>query len=79
MNKNVAIVVVILVLVVVAGYLIWLRSRTSVPVVPQPSPEEATVEPTATPEQTATPSASPKGREATGSMRQATSSSSTGR
>ena len=29
MNKNVSIVVVILVLVVIAGYLVWLRSKVS--------------------------------------------------
>lgn len=72
MNRNVTIVVVILVLVVVAGYLIWLRSRTQAPVSPQPSPE-VTVAPTASPEQTATPAASPAVREATGPARQRTS------
>ena len=69
MNRNVTIVVVILVLVVIAGYLIWLRSRYSAPVSPQPSPE-VTVTPTSSPQVTATPSASPGGKEATGSMKQ---------
>lgn len=75
-NRNVTIVVVILVLVVIAGYLIWLRSRTMAPVVPQTTPE-VTVEPTSSPEQTATPAASPTGKEATGSMKQKTSTGST--
>ncbi len=72
MNRNVTIVVVILVLVVIAGYLIWLRSRTQAPISPQPSPEVIVV-PTPSPEQTATPAATPRGGEATGSVRQRTS------
>lgn len=73
MNRNVSIVVVILVLVVIAGYLVWLRSRYQAPVSPQPTPE-VSVAPTSTPEATATPSAtaSPRGKEATGSMQQKT-------
>ena len=76
MNRNVTIVVIILVLVVIAGYLIWLRSRTQAPISPQPSPE-LTATPTPSPEQTATPSATPKAKEATGSVRQRTSTGST--
>lgn len=67
-NRNVAIVVVILVLVVIAGYLIWLRNRYQAPVIPQPTPE-ITATPSASPEQTASSSASPGDREATGSTR----------
>lgn len=72
MNRNVTIIVVILVLVVIAGYLIWLRSRIPTPVTPSPSPE-ITAAPS--PTQTATPSATPGGEEATGSMKQKTSTS----
>lgn len=75
MNRNVAIVTIILVLVVIAGYLVWLRNRYQPPVSPQPSPEVTTT-PTSTPVQTATPSATPGGKEATGSMKQKTSTSS---
>lgn len=79
MNRNVAIVTVILVLVVIAGYLIWLRSRYQPPVSPQVTPE-VTATPAASPSQTATPSATPGTKEATGSIRQKTSTpSSTGR
>ena len=68
MNRNVAIVTAILVLVVIAGYLVWLRSRYQAPVSPQPVQEEVQATPTSTPLTTASPSASPK--EATGSVRQ---------
>lgn len=79
MNKNVAIVIVILVLVVIAGYLVWLRSRFQQPVSPKP-PEEVTVTPTPSPTPQATPSATPAAKEATGPARQKTSTpSSTGR
>lgn len=74
MNRNVTIVVVILVLVVIAGYLIWIRNRYQSSVSPQS--QEVTVTPTSSPEQSATPSASPGGKEATGSMKQKTSTSS---
>ena len=68
MSRNVSIVVVLLVLVVIAGYLVWLRSRVTAPVVPV---EVVEVEVSATPEATitASPSATP-GEEATGSVRQ---------
>lgn len=79
MNRNVSIVMVLLVLVAIAGYLIWLRSRVQTPVSPQPIPT-LTATPTSSPIPTATPSATPGGKEATGSMKQKTSTpSSTGR
>lgn len=52
----------------VAGYLIWLRSRLQPVVTPQPSPE-VTNQPTASPQASATPSATPGGKEATGSTK----------
>lgn len=76
MNRNVSIVVVILVLVVIVGYLIWIRSKVQSPVLPEPTPEVTAV-PTSSPEVSATPSASPVGKEATGSMKQKTSTGST--
>ncbi|MBI2039634.1 hypothetical protein HYT18_01015 [Candidatus Microgenomates bacterium] len=81
MNRNVTIVVIILVLVVIAGYLVWLRSRYQGPVSPQVEQvQEVTPTPISTPTQIASPSATPGGKEATGSVRQKTStSSSTGR
>lgn len=69
MSRNISIVMVLLVLVVIAGYLIWLRSRVQAPISPQPTPL-VTVAPTIAPEVTASPSATPKGGEATGSVRQ---------
>lgn len=79
MNKNVAIVTVILVLVVIAGYLVWLRSRFQQPVSPKPT-EEIVVTPTPSPTPQATPTATPSAEEATGPARQKTATpSSTGR
>lgn len=73
MNRNVAIVTIILVLVVIAGYLVWLRSRYQAPVSPAPAQEEVQATPTSTPVVTsASPSASPT-KEATGSVKQKTS------
>jgi len=75
LNRNVTIVVVILVLVVIAGYLVWLRSRIQGPVSPQveqqvevtpPPPALETVQPEASP--TATPGA----KEATPATKQKT-------
>lgn len=78
MNRNVSIVVVLLVLVVIAGYLVWLRSRYQPPVSPQPvASPEVTATPTSPPVVTATPSAAPGSKEATGSMKQKTSTPST--
>lgn len=74
MNRNVTIVVIILVLVVIAGYLIWLRSKVQAPIAPQALPE-VTASPSPSPLQSATPSASPSSKEATGSMKQKTSTS----
>ncbi len=69
MNRNISIVVVLLVLVVIAGYLIWIRSKISQPVTPQATPE-VTVVPTSTPEVSASPSATPGVKAATGSAKQ---------
>lgn len=69
MNRNISIVVVILVLVVIAGYLIWLRSRVTSPAIPSAEQVQVTATPEAT--TTASPSATP-GREATGSVKQKT-------
>ncbi len=71
MNRNVSIVVAILVLVVIAGYLIWLRSKVQ-PVIPA-AQEQVQVTPIPTPTMTASPSASPSGKEATGAAKQKTS------
>lgn len=59
---------IILVLVVIAGYLVWLRSRSQAPVSPAVE-QEVEVTPTAQPEMTATPSATPGAGEATKSGR----------
>lgn len=64
MNKNVSIVVVLLVLVVIAGYLVWLRSKVTSPVVPSVQ-VSATPMPTAI--ATSSPSATPGASIATGS------------
>lgn len=75
MNRNVSIVVAILVLVVIAGYLVWLRSRVQSPITPVVNTEQVQ-----SPTPTASASAqvaSPSGKEATGSGKNkaATSSS----
>lgn len=72
MNRNVSIVVVVLVLVVIAGYLVWLRSRYQPVASPNLYPE-VTATPTSSPVETATSSATP---EATGSMKEKTSTGS---
>ncbi len=76
MNRNVSIIVVILVLVVIAGYLVWLRSRVQSPTLPIVNVEQEMV---ATPTSTASSSAkmaTESGKVATGSgMKSATSSS----
>jgi len=71
LNKNVTIVIIILVLVVVVGYLVWLRSKYQAPVTPQVQ-EQVQITPTPEVSITATPSATPGGKEATGSMKQKT-------
>ena len=68
LNRNVAIVTIILVLVVIAGYFVWLRSKYQAPVSPQPAKEEVQATPTSTPFTTASPSASPS-KEATPSSK----------
>lgn len=72
LNKNVAIVTIILVLVVIAGYLVWLRSRYQPPVSPQLE-REVQVTPSVEPKVSTSPSATPAGKEATGSVKQKTS------
>jgi len=66
MNKNVFIVTIILILVVVVGYLVWVRSKFEQTVTPEsnttevvlPSPTPVLSSPTAS--ASATPSATPK-------------------
>ena len=65
----------ILVLVVIAGYLVWLRSRYQSPVSPKVE-EQVQVTPQASPAVVASPTATPGGKEATGSVKQKTSTSS---
>lgn len=74
MNRNVSIVVVILVMVVIAGYLVWLRSKYQ----PQVSPGITEVEVTPSPSvvESASPSATPLAKEATGSVKQNSATSS---
>lgn len=68
MSRNVTILIVVLVLVLLAGYLVWVRQRFQAPTSsPAPTPE-TTVTPSPTPEVTvsptptgtATPAATPK-------------------
>ena len=68
MNRNVSIVVIILVLVVIAGYLVWIRSRYQSSVSPQVN-EEVQAIPTVQPIQSASPSATSRLKEATGSAK----------
>lgn len=78
MNRNVTIVIIILVLVVIAGYLVWIRSKYQPPVSPKSQETVQTAEPSVP--ASASPTATPVSKEATGSMKQKTStSSSTGR
>lgn len=76
MSRNVTIVVVILVLVVIAGYLVWLRSRYQQPVSPQLEEQQevvVTAAPVATDE---AEQASPSAKEATGSVKEKASTGS---
>jgi hypothetical protein len=69
-NRNVSIVVVILVLVVIAGYLVWLRSKYQPEVLPKTVVEEQVM---TSPTPIATSSAkiaTQSAKEATGSMKQ---------
>lgn len=59
LNRNVTIVIVILALVVIAGYLVWLRSKIQPPI-PQVLQQEVEVNPTVAP---ATEYASPSAKE----------------
>lgn len=68
MNRNVSIVVIILVLVVIAGYLVWIRSRYQSSVSPQVN-KEVQATPTVQPIQSASPSVTPGVKEATGSVK----------
>ena len=69
MNRNITIVMVILVLVVIAGYLVWLRSKFQSPVTPAVE-EQVQVSITPEPELSASPSAPPGSKEATGSVKE---------
>lgn len=68
MNRNVSIVVIILVLVVIAGYLVWIRSKVQPPVSPK-TEEQVQATPTLLPTAVASVSATPAGKEATGSVK----------
>lgn len=74
MNRNVTIVVIILVLVVIAGYLIWLRSKYQPTVSPQVKTEEV-MSPTPSASASAQPATS-SAKEATGSMKAKTATGS---
>lgn len=58
MNRNISLVVALLVVVVIAGYLVWLRSKVSAPVSPK-AVEQVQVTPSAVPT-AASASATPK-------------------
>lgn len=78
MSRNVSILIIILVIVVVAGYLVWLRGRFQAPkeeitptpaqqvIEPSPSVTQAVATPSATTSPTTTPSSK---RSATGSAK----------
>ena len=68
-NRNVSIVIIILVLVVIAGYLVWLRNKYQPPVSPKSDVSlDMVVSPT--PEASSSGQmATPSGKEATGSMK----------
>ena len=76
MNRNVSIVIFILVLVVIAGYLVWLRSRYQPSVLPATDVEEVVVASPKTQASSSATTATPSAHEATGSMKQKTSTSS---
>lgn len=69
------IVVVILVLVVVAAYLVWLRSKVQQPVSPKLDTQQEVVI-TTTPEATSETDQATQSEEATGSMKEKSSTSS---
>lgn len=68
MNRNVSIVIILLVLVVIAGYLVWLRSKVESSVSPQVE-QEVQVTPEATIVSIASPSATPEEKVATGTAK----------
>lgn len=59
----------ILVLVVIAGYLVWLRSRYQPPISPKVE-EQVQVTPQASPTVAASPTATPEAKEATPATKQ---------
>lgn len=63
-NRNVSIVITILVLVVIAGYLVWIRSKYQPTVSPKVE-EQVQVTPTVSPTESASVSAAPGAKEAT--------------
>lgn len=72
MNRNVSIVIVLLLIVVIAGYLIWLRSKTQPTVSPR-AEEQAEITATAEPAFTEAPSiTTDEEQEATGATGQRT-------
>lgn len=57
LNRNITILIIILIIVLLAGYLVWLRNRfASTTEIPQATLQPS---PTVTPTQTASPSATP--------------------
>jgi cytoskeletal protein RodZ len=72
MNRNVAIVTLILVVVVIAGYLVWLRSKYQQPVT---TGSEQVTQVSPSPSETASPSASPKEATGPGKLKTSTPSS----
>ncbi len=74
-NRNVSIVIVILVLVVIAGYLVWLRSRVQTPVSPITNTDQMIQSPSPSASASANMATS-SGKEATGSMKAGSASSS---
>lgn len=77
LNKNVTIVVIILVLVVIAGYLVWIRSRVQMSVSPRVEEQQEVVITTVPQASDEAEVSSPSAKEATGSVKEkgATSSS----
>ncbi len=76
MHRNVTIVVIILIFVVIAAYLIWLRSRFEQPAVVESNSTSQAVIITPSPiaSQSASPSATPISKQATSSAKPKTAS-----
>lgn len=68
MNRNVSIIMVVLVLVVIAGYLVWIRSKVQETAVPR-TEEQVQATPAVTPNIVASSAATPVAKEATGSAK----------